>query len=223
MTMKKKKIVSVIQQKGGVGKTTLAVHLAHELKHQYPSIKVVIADADPQGSASAWIERGVKRGHKHGVSVVKVASDGIGQKLRGELNDIDADITIIDLPPAVESVSLRAALYSDLMLVPVGASALDLDAMRAVVNVCEEAISSNSDKKFLIIPSKLQTTTSAGKELRNVLKKWGPVAKGSIGHRVSYADAALHGEGVTTFAAGSPAHKEIKEIANEASKILGLK
>ena len=57
-----KKIISVIQQKGGVGKTTIAVNLAHQLKELYPKKAVTIADADPQKSASNWINRGLKAG-----------------------------------------------------------------------------------------------------------------------------------------------------------------
>lgn len=216
------KVISVIQQKGGVGKTTLAVHLAHELKSKFPKMRVVVADADPQRSATNWIQRGLKRGIKS-VSVSTVAMDGDGKLLKKEIDAIKADICIVDLPPAIASVSLRAALYSHLMLVPVGASALDMEAARAAIDVCEEAIGMKAGKKFLIVPTRIQSNTGAGKELRNVLKKWGPVSKANMGLRVSYADAATAGEGITSFAPGSEAHAEIRVLATEASKILGLK
>ena len=69
------KIVSVIQQKGGVGKTTLTVHLAHELKRMKKKLKVVIADADPQQSSYKWIERGRKN------DIDGVGIKAVGRKL----------------------------------------------------------------------------------------------------------------------------------------------
>lgn len=216
------KVISIIQQKGGVGKTTLAVHLAHELKAQFPKLHVSVADADPQRSASNWIERGHKKGIKS-VSVSSVATDGEGKLLKKEIDAIKCDVCIVDLPPAIASVSLRAALYSHLMLVPVGASALDMEAARAALDVCEEAISMKAGKQFLIVPTRIQSNTGAGKEIRAVLKKWGPVSKANMGMRVSYADAATAGEGVSSFAPGSEAHAEMRSLATEASKLLGLK
>ena len=215
------KIISVIQQKGGVGKTTVAVHLAHEIKALMPKFKITVADADPQNSALNWIKRGLSRG-VNGVSGVAVATDGTGKTLKKELAGIDADLIILDLPPAIEAVSLRAALYSHLILVPVGASSLDLEAAKAAIDVCEEAIAENKDKIFLIVPTRVQTSTAAGKELKDVLKKWGPVSKSSMGLRVSFADAATLGEGITTFAPNTAAHKEITALAKEALLLLGV-
>jgi chromosome partitioning protein len=215
------KIISVIQQKGGVGKTTLAINLAHELKAQFPLLRIVVADADPQKSASRWVARGIRNGVE-GITAKAVAEDGDGISLRKELAALDAHLIILDLPPSVSNLSLRAALYSNLMLVPVGASVLDVEAMKAAVDVCEEGILTDKSKSFLIVPTKMQSTTTAGRELREVLKKLGPVSKSGMGLRVAYADAATRGEGITTFAPGSAAHEEVKAIAKEASKILGI-
>ena len=109
-------------QKGGVGKTTISVHLSTQIKESFPKINVVLADADPQHSAATWIR---KENGKAGVGVTCVATDGEGKYLRSELDVIPADLIVLDLPPAVASVSMRGALYSDLILVPVGASAFD--------------------------------------------------------------------------------------------------
>ena len=214
-----KKIIAIIQQKGGVGKTTIAVHLAHELKNLYPELKIAIADADPQQSASKWIRRG-QENEINGVECVMVATDGEGKKLRKELAEIDAQLLLIDLPPAIESVSLRAALYSDLMLVPVGASPLDLEAARGAIDVCEEALGLDPSKKFLLVPSKVRTQTKAGKELREVLSQWGPVSQTTIGLRVTFSDAAISGEGITTYAPNTSAYFEIQSLAEEVYNLL---
>ena len=215
-----KQIISVIQQKGGVGKTTLTVHLAHELRAQNPTWRIAIADADPQQSATKWVARG-KLTQDIGIDAYTVAADGEGKHLRKELEAIEADVVLVDLPPAIESVSLRAALYAHLMLVPVGASALDIEAAKAAIDVCEEAQGLDGTKKFLIVPSKVRSSTAAGRELRTVLSQWGQVSETTLGLRVAYSDAATTGEGISSYAPSSAAHKEMTELAREVTAILG--
>ena len=117
---------------------------------------------------------------------------------------INSDIVIVDLPPAIESLSLRAALYSDLMLVPVGASILDMEAAEEAIRVCEEAVDLDKKKQFLLIPTKVQGSTTAGKDLKKVLAKWGPVSTTGMGLRISFADAAMQGMGINHYAPNSP-------------------
>lgn len=216
------KIVSTIGGKGGIGKTTASMHTARELQRLFPCLRFAIADADPQGSSSNWVRRGTKNGIRP-LPCHVVAADGTGKNLKQELAAIQADVVIIDLPPAIEAISLRAALYSNLMLVPVGASPLEIEAAQAAVSVCKEAISLDNSKKFLLVPSRVRKNTASGKELRDVLKNWGEVSKTSISLRVAFADAAAAGEGIDTFAPGSPGHLEITALARQVAEILKLK
>lgn len=213
------KIVSVMQQKGGVGKTTIAVHLATQIKELYPALKIALADADPQKSATVWLNSSLE---DCGVSVHQVAGDIEGKSLMDELSAIDADLIVVDLPPAIAAISMRAVLYADLILVPVGASALDIEAARHAVDLCNEAIALDSDKQFLLIPNRVQMNTAAGRELRGVLEKWGPVSKATLCLRVAYADAVMHGVGINLFAPASPAYQEIGLLAEEVIHLLKL-
>jgi chromosome partitioning protein len=214
------KVISVLQQKGGVGKTTISVHLATQVKETFPGLKVALADADPQQSATIWIRKG---NGKSGVGIYPVATDGEGKYLKSELAEIEADLIILDLPPAVASVSMRAALYSDLVLIPVGASALDIEATKTAISVCEEAIELDSNKQFLLVPNRVQLNTSAGKELRTVLRKFGPISEATLCLRVAYADSVMYGVGVNMFAPGSAAYQEIGVLAEEVVSMLNLK
>lgn len=214
------KIITVMQQKGGVGKTTIAVHLATQIKELFPNLKVALADADPQKSATVWLSNGEAAS---GVSVHQVASDVEGKRLMDELSSIDADLVVVDLPPAIAAISMRAVLYSDLILVPVGASALDIEAARHAVDLCKEAIGLDPSKKFLLIPNRVQMNTAAGRELRDVLDKWGPVSKATLCLRVAYADAVMHGIGINAFAPASPAYQEIGQLAEEVVQMLDLR
>ena len=213
------KIVSVLQQKGGVGKTTIAVHLATQIKELFPGLNVALADADPQKSATIWLGN---TADSCGVHVYPVAGDVEGKFLMDELSSIDTDLIIVDLPPAIAAISMRAALYSDLLLVPVGASALDIEAARHAVDVCKEAITLDPSKQFLLVPNRVQMNTAAGRELRSVLATWGPVSKATLCLRVAYADAVMCGIGINQFAPGSPAYQEIGLLAEEVIQLLRL-
>ncbi len=213
------KIITVVSQKGGIGKTTISVSLAGALVQMFPHLKVAVADADPQGSATVWIDR--SKGAL-GVSVHTVAADGTGLKLREELAAIDADIVIIDLPPAVALVALRAAIRADLMLVPTGASIVDLSATKVAVDLCKEAQEANPAKQYLIVPNRVQHNTAAGRELRGALEEWGKVSEATLTLRVAFQDAARVGLGVTQYAPGSPAAQEIGLLAGEVAALINI-
>src|ERR1039457_4683888 len=172
-----KKVISMIQKKGGSAKTTTAVHLAAALSGLFPNLKIAVADADPQQSASIWI----RRSHGAiGVSVHQVGADGEGRNMRDEIDAINADVVIIDTPPSLESITLRAALRSNLMLVPTSPSIVDLSATKEAVKTCKEVIELNPDKKYLLIPSRVQHNTASGRELRGILEAWGHVSEATI-------------------------------------------
>jgi chromosome partitioning protein len=213
------KIITVLQQKGGVGKTTTAVNLAGALAAQHKHLKIAVADADVQKSASIWINRG--KGAM-GVTVHAVAADGDGKNLKAELAAINADIVIIDLPPALAAISLRAAIRADLLLVPTGPSIVDLSATKAAVSICEEALEMNPAKRFLLIPNRVQNNTARGQELRSTLEAWGPVSKAQLSLRVAFAEAAVVGLGVSQYAPESPAAREIGLLAEEVSEMLAI-
>lgn len=215
----KKVVISVIQQKGGAGKTTVAVHLAHMIADLRPKWRVMVADADPQQSALQWLNRGISRG----VSSLEgraVAQDGEGKALRRELAEMEADVVVIDLPPAIESISLRAALYADVMLIPVGASTLDLEAARAAVNVCQEAMELDPRKEMIMVPSRIRSATSSARELRPVLEQWGRVSEVGISLRVALSDAAASGEGINSFDPQGPASVEFIRLASEVLEVI---
>lgn len=210
-------IVSLLQQKGGVGKTTLAVHLAAAIMSMRSDLVVAIADADPQASASAWLKSG-----SAGIQAVRVAADNEGKNLLAELKAISADLVILDLPPALATISLRSALHSQLLLIPSGPSSVDLRATRSAVELAQEAMSMVPGKQMLLIPNKVRWNTSSGRQLRDALTAWGPVAKTTVCQREVFAEAALVGLGVTQHAPESPAAEEITALANEVLLLLGL-
>jgi chromosome partitioning protein len=206
--------ITMLQQKGGVGKTTLAVHLAVAISTMRNDLSVVVADADPQESATAWLRSGAS-----GVPVVRVALDNEGKDLLTELKRIDADLVILDLPPALATISLRAALHSQLLLIPSGPSSVDLRATRAAVELAHEAMTMLPGKQMLLIPNKVRWNTSAGRQIRDALTGWGTVSKTTICQREAFAESAMLGLGVVQHAPDSQAAQEINLLADE---ILGM-
>ena len=116
------KIVSVINRKGGSGKTTLALHIAVAFSQAQQNTAVI--DLDPQASAANWGDRRAER-----VPVVRSAhASRLKHELR-QIQDAGGDMVIVDTAPHADSAALEAAKASDLILIPCRPSYFDLEAM----------------------------------------------------------------------------------------------
>jgi chromosome partitioning protein len=198
------KIITVIQQKGGSTKTTTGMNLAGALIEA--GYKVKVADMNTaQQSASKWAKRG-----EDFQSVVVTISD---KQTRKDIEEIskDVDIVIIDTPPELMTSALKAALLSDLLIIPCPASQLDLEAAEETVDFAETA-----RKPFWLLASDIDARTSLGKKFRDdVLLKLGRTFKTVIHHKVNIVEAAMVGQWVGSYAPNSDAHIEYKELMTE--------
>jgi len=129
------RVIALLNQKGGAGKTTLATHLAGELALE--GLRVVLIDADPQGSASDWAERRAQSAQQRLYGVYGLARE----TLHVEVPQIaqTADFVIIDGPPRSAAITRSALLACDLALIPVQPSAYDVWASAEMVRLIEEA------------------------------------------------------------------------------------
>ena len=208
------KIIAVLNQKGGAGKTTIATNLAHAL--QLEGHKVILVDSDPQGSARDW----------------NAASDGalikvIGMDRATLAKDIMAvvdnhDFIIIDGAPQIADLAIAAIKCADMILIPVQPSPYDIWACEDLVEIIKarQEITDGKPKAAFII-SRVIKNTQLGKEIREALEGYNlPVFKNFTTQRVVYAKSAATGLTVLSTDTKEDAANEIRAIANELKDFL---
>jgi chromosome partitioning protein len=131
------KVITISQQKGGTGKTTLAVHLAMAFI-KYHNLKVAIIDTDPQGSLGKWFMIRTEKKVSNENLTFKTASLW-GAQYESKTLKNDHDIVIIDTPPKIESDARPSIEAADLVLIPMAASHVDFLATGAIVDIAKKA------------------------------------------------------------------------------------
>lgn len=208
-------IISVINQKGGVGKTTLSIHIASTLA--MAGKKVLLIDADAQGSALGWAGA---RESDHILSVVGMPSNTIHKQVKLLKNDYD--FIVIDGPPRVYDVAKSCIAASDLVLVPIQPSPYDVwsaEEVLKLVREVKEPLSSYKEIKAAFVLNRVIPNSVIGRDVHEVLKQYDiPTLKTSIYQRVAYAESASRGTTTIEEDPGSLAGKEIKKLTEELVK-----
>src|SRR5271169_225909 len=180
-------IVSFLNQKGGVGKTTLAIHVADALARRKK--RVLLVDADPQGSALDWAAA------RRGQSLFPVA--GLPRaSIHKELPTLAQgfDVVIIDGPPRVYDVARSAIMACDLVLIPVQPSPYDVWAAKEIVDLIHEASVYKPKLKSAFIINRKIVNTAIGRDVAEALAEYPvPVLEASVSQRVLFAESAAQG------------------------------
>lgn len=210
------RIIATGGLKGGTGKSTLSVNLAC---HLALTMRVHLIDVDRQASANEWLA---------GNSNLPVAGSALPlDDQRGaaawirRVSAIDADVVMIDLPPQIGAATAAALMVADLFLVPVAPSALDLRAASKALDLLNEARAARGDGKpaVLLVPSKVDRRTGAGREIEAALHEMGHPVGPAIGLRTAFVDSAASSDWIGNFAPGSVAHQEIAALAAVVDRI----
>ena len=201
-------IVALTNSKGGVGKSTLAVHLAAWWKEQ--GAEVALVDADAQGSSSVWLREAVPDLPLFRLQTPDDLLEQVPQ-LRTQFEHL-----IIDGPAGLSEVTRAILLVADLALLPCGPSVLDLRAAHEAIRVVKQAQAiRQGPPRAVLVPNKLQVQYRLSRELLETVKSLGIPAVGGLRLRQAYADAA--GQGVVVWQLGPRgelAANEIKEMFN---------
>ncbi len=202
-------IVGVLNQKGGVGKTTLSVNIAAALTRS--GARVLLIDADPQGSALDW---SAAREGDSLFSVIGLPRASVHKEI-GEIGK-GYDHIIIDGPPRVTDLARSAIMASDLVLIPVQPSPYDIWAADEVVKLIQEAIIYKDGLKSVFVVNRKIANTAIGRDVGDALAAYPvPVLTATVTQRVIYAEAAAQGKAVFEIDAEGPATAEIDALVTE--------
>ena len=216
--------IAIVNQKGGVGKTSLAMNLAWFL--DTAGGRTMVLDADPQGSATRWAA-----GHNGawGVAVRSVDAERdielVSRDLERIAAEAGAEFVVLDCPPELRNAAEVALLLADVCLIPVTPSPLDIWAAEAAVSLASDAQRVRGDGKpaVALVPNRLVHNTVMARELPSTLQALGQKVAPGITERVVVAESAIVGQTVPEYAPNSPAYGEFLALARFVMETLNEK
>lgn len=209
-------IISVLNQKGGVGKTTLSINLAGYFAQQQGR-RVLLVDADPQGSSLAWSST---RDLDPAFPVVGMAKP----TLHRDLPTIAAsyDVTIIDGAPRVSELARTAILAADFVLIPVQPSPFDVWASEDIVKLVLEAQQYKETIKAAFAVNRKIANTAIGRDVTAAFEGYPfEVLTQTVGQRVAFAEAAASGLTIMEMTPNGDAAREIAALAKAIEQRIG--
>lgn len=209
-------IYAFLNQKGGVGKTTLSVNVSTALSRL--GRRVMLVDADPQGSVLDW---SASREDEPLFPVVGLPTKTLHRDIIPHLENYD-DI-VIDGPPRVNELARSAILAADFVAIPVQPSPYDVWAAAEIVDLLQEAAVFKENMKYSFVINRKITNTAIGRDVVKALSGYDiPVLPSHICQRVAFAESAAQGRTVIEDAPEGSAAAEIftltRELLNQNKK-----
>lgn len=206
-------VITIAQQKGGAGKTTVAAHLAVVFAQQ--NKRVAVLDIDPQASLTQWHQ---ERANRFGEEFTGLNFQTVsGWRVQNAINALkeDHDIIIIDSPPHTDTDAKVAIRAANLVVIPVQPSPTDLWATQATIDLAE--------REQVNVCVLLNRVSPNAKLAATISRKLQHLLKSTLGNRVAFAASIMEGRCVTETAPSSAAAQEVKALAQEVGKKLGIK
>ena len=196
------KIVAVVSQKGGAGKTTLALHIA--VAAERSGISAAILDMDPQGTAERWSEWR----KEEPPAVVAAKATTLNRRIE-QAKAANGDLVVIDTPPLAQTEAREAARIADLILIPCRPSAFDLDAIRITADLANDI----RKPAFVVVNAGPPHGTSVYKDVAETVGRFGlQVAPTRLAERAAFRHAVREGKSVQELEPESRAAEEVTAL-----------
>jgi len=208
------KVLGLLSRKGGVGKTSLAIHLS--VLAEESGRRVLLIDLDPQGSAAAWWQA-----REASAPQLEATTPGELSRLLDAASKNSIDLAIIDTRPSVEADAVQVAALSDYLLIPTRPAIMDLRAILGTLDIVKGGRHRASIVLNACMASRGVGEASSTKEARTALKAFGvPVAPVSIVQRAALSHALLGGLAISEAEPNGKATKEMRALWRYVEKEL---
>ena len=211
-------IISFLNQKGGVGKTTISTNVAYALSQR--GFKVLLVDSDPQHSASDWVS---VRGDKElPFTVVGISNASLRQQIPRMQEQDGYDFVLIDGAPRMTDLSRAAIIVSDLIVMPMRPSGFDIWATEELKTLVEEARIFKPELMTAVCLNAVVNNTKLAKEVMADMEDndWS-FFETTITQRVAFSNASTQGLAVMELDSNSVAAKEIENLTDEIVALKG--
>ena len=218
--MKQCRVIALLSQKGGVGKTTVTMQLAEGLAGA--GYRISVGDLDPQESAARWAAA-ANAAEPFPAAVYSMRGNlaALAKQLNGY--PCRADMMLLDCPPSIEHPHTLAALeLADLILIPVVPSPTDLWSTRAVERLVVATIARRVEVRAALLPNRVQRTALASDVLEILGDFSLPVLRASLSQRNAYAQSAVEGGSVYRLGRhADPAREEVDRLVQAVLELTG--
>lgn len=211
MSQKNAKVISLLQQKGGSGKTTTAINIACGLKEL--GFKVAIVDMDKdKPDAYMWMTKNDDTND----FVYNLDEKSIREKVT-EIKP-QLDYIVIDTPPNFQTAALKSALLSDLVVIPCSPSGMDLSGL-----VEAKDLALTADKPYKFFANRVQMQSNMSKSLLDFFEEDGNFFASYVSQSVKFIEAEAEGQYIGKYAKQSKVHIQVKKLAREITEFFGEK
>jgi chromosome partitioning protein len=201
-------IISLVNQKGGVGKTTIAINLAACLSRR--NLNILLIDGDPQGSVLQWQSIADSKAFDVRHHSSSTLDSSIRDLARGY------DHVVIDAPPAMGEITRSILAVSGLAIIPIGPSPLDIWSSKETLSLLKQARKRNRNLTSKLLISRKIPTTRLAREAREATETYAmEVFQTEISQRIAFVEAMISGLSVLQYAPNSKAASEIESLCEE--------